>query len=106
METIAELRATVAKLEEKISELQDNQPDHAKLLAAMESDKVAAARATTQNAQLKQKLLESQHVQAQLVDQLRHYEARSQQAETLQRELLEAQVQNLHSAGFIIVCSM
>lgn len=44
------------ELLETIERLQNNQPDNAKLLAAMESDKVAASIAVAQNKELKKQL--------------------------------------------------
>ncbi|KAF4526803.1 hypothetical protein B566_EDAN016630 [Ephemera danica] len=90
---VAELQSELSQLQEKVSELQEGRPDDVKLLAAMESDKVAAARATAQNTQLKQQLLESQFVHAQLTDRIRHFEAQAFETETLQRKLFDAQAQ-------------
>ncbi|KAF2897178.1 hypothetical protein ILUMI_09006 [Ignelater luminosus] len=50
----------IEKLEGNLERVQGDQPDNVKLLAAMESDKVAAARAVTQNSELKQQLEEMQ----------------------------------------------
>ncbi|ENN83333.1 hypothetical protein YQE_00308, partial [Dendroctonus ponderosae] len=47
---------SIAQLESMIEQLRGNQPDSVKLLAAMESDKVAASRAIQQNKELKQQL--------------------------------------------------
>ncbi|XP_063233721.1 golgin subfamily A member 2 isoform X2 [Bacillus rossius redtenbacheri] len=58
-----ELEERGGRLEELnlwVEKLQSGQPDRDRLLAAMESDKVAAARAVTQNQQLKQQLEELQ----------------------------------------------
>ncbi|KAF7284882.1 hypothetical protein GWI33_021456 [Rhynchophorus ferrugineus] len=51
---------SISQLECMVEQLRGNQPDSVKLLAAMESDKVAASRAIQQNKELKQKL-ESMH---------------------------------------------
>ena len=51
---------SVRELEGLLEELRGNQPDTVKLLATMESDKVAAARAVAQNAELKSQM-ESMH---------------------------------------------
>lgn len=45
---------SLSQLEGLIEQLQGNQPDSVKLLATMESDKIAAARAVQQNKELKQ----------------------------------------------------
>ncbi|GJQ85728.1 putative golgin subfamily A member 2-like protein 5 [Trypoxylus dichotomus] len=50
----------ITQLEEEVNRLQSNQPDNAKLLATIESDKVAASRAVAQNAELKKQLEEIQ----------------------------------------------
>nr|CAD7454965.1 unnamed protein product [Timema tahoe] len=50
----------VEELESLVEQLQGDQPDQHKLLAAMESDKVAASRAVGQNQQLKKQLEELQ----------------------------------------------
>ncbi|KAJ3633146.1 hypothetical protein MTP99_010113 [Tenebrio molitor] len=47
---------SVRELEGLVEELRRNQPDNAKLLATMESDKVAAARAVSQNTELKKQM--------------------------------------------------
>lgn len=57
----------VKELEEEINRLQSNQPDNAKLLASIESDKVAASRAVTQNNELKKQLEEMQQAFIQMV---------------------------------------
>lgn len=57
----------VIQLEEEINRLQSNQPDNVKLLATIESDKVAASRAVTQNAELKKQLEEMQQAFIQMV---------------------------------------
>ncbi|XP_022225267.2 golgin subfamily A member 2 [Drosophila obscura] len=57
--------AAIAELEQQLDRLQAEQPDQTKLLATMESDKVAASRALTQNVEMKQQLdeLEQKFVQ-------------------------------------------
>ncbi|KAB0797817.1 hypothetical protein PPYR_08810 [Photinus pyralis] len=50
----------IEKLESQMENLQSDQPDNAKLLHAIESDKIAASRAVEQNTQLKQQLEEMQ----------------------------------------------
>ncbi|RZC34772.1 golgin subfamily A member 2-like, partial [Asbolus verrucosus] len=47
---------SVRELESLVEELRGNQPDNAKLLAIMESDKVAAARAVSQNTEMKKQM--------------------------------------------------
>ncbi|XP_004444583.1 golgin subfamily A member 2 [Drosophila pseudoobscura] len=57
--------AALAEMEQQLDRLQAEQPDQSKLLATMESDKVAASRALTQNVEMKQQLdeLEQKFVQ-------------------------------------------
>ncbi|KRT78633.1 hypothetical protein AMK59_7948 [Oryctes borbonicus] len=50
----------ITQLEEEVNRLQSNQPDNVKLLATIESDKVAASRAVAQNTELKKQLEEIQ----------------------------------------------
>ncbi|KAK4880543.1 hypothetical protein RN001_008689 [Aquatica leii] len=50
----------IESLKSEMENIRADKPDNAKLLAAMESDKVAAARAVEQNSQLKQQLEEMQ----------------------------------------------
>ncbi|KAH8401945.1 hypothetical protein KR009_008798 [Drosophila setifemur] len=52
--------AALVELEQQLDRLQSEQPDQTKLLATMESDKVAASRALTQNVEMKQQLDELQ----------------------------------------------
>ncbi|ALC40473.1 GM130 [Drosophila busckii] len=68
---------TIGDLEQQLQRLQTEQPDQVKLLATMESDKVAASRALTQNVEMKKQLdeLELRFVQltndkAELVNKL------------------------------------
>lgn len=51
---------SIAELESLVERLQGQQPDNSKLLAAMESDKIAASRAVIQNAELKKQLQDMQ----------------------------------------------
>lgn len=55
-------------MEEEINRLHSNQPDNAKLLATIESDKVAASRAVAQNGELKKQLEEMQQAFIQMVN--------------------------------------
>lgn len=57
---LEERSAKIDKLESMLERFEDDQLDKDKLLAAMESDKVAAARAVGQNQQLKEQLKELQ----------------------------------------------
>lgn len=58
---------SLSQLETMIEQLQGNQPDSVKLLATMESDKVAAARAVQQNKELKEQMESMQEVFMKLV---------------------------------------
>ncbi|KAL7737827.1 hypothetical protein ACLKA6_006209 [Drosophila palustris] len=55
----------LAELQQELNRLQTEQPDQVKLMATMESDKVAASRALSQNVEMKQQLdeLEQRFVQ-------------------------------------------
>lgn len=53
---------SLAQLESMVEQLRGNQPDSVKLLATMESDKVAAARAVAQNKELKEQMDSMQEV--------------------------------------------
>lgn len=57
----------IAELSGIIEELRGNQPDNAKLLAIMESDKVAASRAVSQNAEMKKQMESMEEVFNKLV---------------------------------------
>lgn len=46
----------ITELEEQLENINSEQPDKTKLLATMESDKIAASRALTQNVELKKQL--------------------------------------------------
>ncbi|XP_023167270.2 golgin subfamily A member 2 [Drosophila hydei] len=58
----------LAELEQELVRLQTEQPDQVKLLATMESDKVAASRALSQNMDMKQQLDELQQRFVQLTN--------------------------------------
>jgi len=75
-----------------IRRMEEERPDEKKLMAAMESDRVAAQRATAQNTKLKEQLLEMEQMKATMVDQLHTFEARAMQAQSLQQCLIDAQV--------------
>ncbi|XP_017784293.1 PREDICTED: golgin subfamily A member 2 [Nicrophorus vespilloides] len=70
-------KEVISELEKNLERLRGNQTDSSRLLAAIESDKVAASRAVQQNTQLKQQLEEMQDAfikmtndKAELVDKL------------------------------------
>ncbi|XP_030375115.1 golgin subfamily A member 2 [Scaptodrosophila lebanonensis] len=76
-EQLQEKSAALVELEKQLEMLQTEQPDQVKLLATMESDKVAASRALSQNVEMKRQLdeLELRFVQltndkAELVNKL------------------------------------
>lgn len=60
LKELEERNAKIEELESILERFEDDQLDKNKLLAAMESDKVAAARAVGQNQQLKVQLEELQ----------------------------------------------
>ncbi|XP_017045092.1 golgin subfamily A member 2 [Drosophila ficusphila] len=60
--------SALAELEQQLERLQAEQPDQTKLLATMESDKVAASRALTQNVEMKNQLDELQQRFVQLTN--------------------------------------
>lgn len=60
-------KSHVEYLENMVDRLKSDQPDAKSLNASMESDKVAAARAVSQNVELKQQLEEIQRAFVQLV---------------------------------------
>lgn len=60
-------KSHVERLENMVDRLKSDQPDAKSLNASMESDKVAAARAVSQNVELKQQLEEIQRAFVQLV---------------------------------------
>lgn len=53
-------KESISELEILVERLQGSQPDNSKLLATIESDKIAASRAVAQNAELKKQLQEMQ----------------------------------------------
>lgn len=59
-EELTQSRNRVEELSQTIQLVQSEKPDSAKLNAAMESDKLAAQKATTQNAKMK---LDLQHLE-------------------------------------------
>lgn len=60
MKDLEAKKDSIAELESLVERLQGQQPDNSKLLAAMESDKIAASRAVMQNTQLKKQLEDMQ----------------------------------------------
>lgn len=78
--------------QEAIRRFEEERPDEKKLMAAMESDRVAAQRAIAQNTKLKDQLIEMEQMKAQMVEQLHTLEARARQSQTLQECLIESQV--------------
>lgn len=67
LKELAAKNDSLSQLEIIIEQLRGNQPDSVKLLATMESDKVAAARAVQQNKELKQQMESMQEVFMKLV---------------------------------------
>lgn len=67
MKELAAKNESLSQLETMIEQLQGNQPDSVKLLATMESDKVAASRAVQQNKELKEQMESMQEVFMKLV---------------------------------------
>lgn len=59
-EELTQSRSRVEELSQTIQQVQSEKPDSAKLNAAMESDKLAAQKATAQNAKMK---LDLQHLE-------------------------------------------
>ncbi|CAB3378100.1 Hypothetical predicted protein [Cloeon dipterum] len=90
---------SILRYQETIRRLEEERPDERKLLAAMESDRVAAQRATAQNSKLKDQLLEMEQVKAQMIEQMHTLEARARQAQSLQECLIDAQneIKNLNN---------
>lgn len=70
LKELAAKNDSLSQLESMIEQLQGNQPDSVKLLATMESDKVAAARAVQQNKELKEQMDSMQEVFMKLVSKL------------------------------------
>lgn len=64
---LSEKNVKMEEMEFKLEQMMSEQPDTAKLLAAMESDKIAASRATEQNQKLKTQLEELQDAFIQMV---------------------------------------
>lgn len=65
--TLEEKNTTINDMQFTIERLQLEKPDAAKLIAEMESDKVAASRAVLQNQDLKSQLEEMQRAFVQMV---------------------------------------
>lgn len=61
MEILKEKEEIIAELEKSINRLKEEQVDHSRLLETMQSDKIAASRAVTQNRELKKQLEELQN---------------------------------------------
>lgn len=59
-EVLQQKEDKIAELEKNISRLKEDQVDQSRLLETMQSDKVAASRAVTQNRELKKQLEELQ----------------------------------------------
>lgn len=64
---LLEKDAKLSELESDLERLKAERPDASNLLATLESDKVAASRAMTQNQELRQQLEEMQHAYVQVV---------------------------------------
>lgn len=67
LKELAAKNDSLSQLETIIEQLRGNQPDSVKLLATMESDKIAAARAVQQNKELKDQMESMQEVFMKLV---------------------------------------
>jgi hypothetical protein len=80
------------KYQDALRRFEEERPDEKKLMAAMESDRVAAQRAIAQNTKLKDQLIEMEQMKAQMIEQLHTLEARARQSQTLQECLIESQV--------------
>lgn len=61
MEMLKEKEEIIAELEKSINRFKEEQVDHSRLLETMQSDKIAASRAVTQNRELKKQLEELQN---------------------------------------------
>lgn len=59
--------AKLTEIESELERLKADRPDTTNLLASIESDKVAASRAMTQNQELRKQLEEMQHAFVQVV---------------------------------------
>ncbi|XP_022902232.2 golgin subfamily A member 2-like [Onthophagus taurus] len=97
-------RDEMMQLEDMVSHLRNNQPDSVKLLAEMESDKVAASRAVAQNEELKSQLTEMQNAfikisneKLELAEQLSNAKHKTKEAED-QLGHLESQIHTLSDA--------
>lgn len=75
------------ELEKQLERLQAEQPDQSKLLATMESDKVAASRALTQNVEMKNQLDELQQRFVQLTNDKAELVIRLDSEEFANREI-------------------
>lgn len=64
---LLEKDAKLSELESDLERLKAERPDASNLLASIESDKVAASRAMTQNQELRQQLEEMQNAYVQVV---------------------------------------
>lgn len=64
---LLEKDAKLTEIESELERLRAERPDASNLLASIESDKVAASRAMTQNQELRQQLEEMQHAYVQVV---------------------------------------
>lgn len=90
------------RYQEAIRRFEEERPDEKKLMAAMESDRVAAQRAIAQNTKLKDQLIEMEQMKAQMIEQLHTLEARARQSQTLQECLIDSQVQILFTLLYFI----
>ncbi|XP_029827565.3 golgin subfamily A member 2 isoform X2 [Ixodes scapularis] len=113
---VAEREARAEELERQLARIKEDHVESSRLLETIQSDKVAASRALSQNKELKRQLEEMQDVfvkllavkedkvhdleqlstkdmyqQSQLADRMRHYQAQCQLTEILQQELSQAQ---------------
>ncbi|KMY95726.1 golgin subfamily A member 2 [Drosophila simulans] len=87
-------------LEKQLERLQSEQPDQSKLLATMESDKVAASRALTQNVEMKNQLDELQQRFVQLTNDKAELVIRLDSEEFANREIRQnynSMEQRLHA---------
>ncbi|KAH8358117.1 hypothetical protein KR084_003885 [Drosophila pseudotakahashii] len=92
--------SALAELEQQLDRLQAEQPDQTKLLATMESDKVAASRALTQNVEMKSQLDELQQRFVQLTNDKAELVIRLDAEEFANREIRQnytSMEQKLHT---------
>nr|XP_016996738.2 golgin subfamily A member 2 [Drosophila takahashii] len=92
--------SALAELEQQLDRLQAEQPDQTKLLATMESDKVAASRALTQNVEMKSQLDELQQRFVQLTNDKAELVIRLDAEEFANREIRQnytSMEQKLHA---------